>query len=147
MICSWFLQHLKDCFHINLTLMPPHTTWLDFSNKDVPDGICLKGVTLLHKTLCLKEWFKLFTCPQSQQIKVTESVYSCLVLQDATSLLMKLITFNRLRKNSRVAYNKAYNNQKKLFVIILKEHILFDNPVFKALEFSLSQLNQWYTIN
>ena len=62
---SRFLQHLEDCFHMDPALMPPHTTWLDFGNKDVPDGTCSEGVTLLHKTSCLEEWSKLFACPQS----------------------------------------------------------------------------------
>ena len=110
MTCSQFLQHLEDCFHINLALMPSHTTWLDFSNKDVSDRICSEGVTLLHKISYFKKWFKLFACPQSQQIKVTMSMYPCLTLQDAASLLMELTVSNGLRKDSEMAYNKAYNS-------------------------------------
>ena len=74
-------------------------------------------------------------------------MYSCLVLQDATSLSVELTVSNGLHKDSGVAYNKAYNSQKKLFVTIFKGHTLFDNSVFEAFGFSQSQLDQWYTTN
>ena len=69
-------------------------------------------------------------------------MYSCLALQNAASLLVKLTTFNGLHKNSEMVYNKTYNSQKKLFITILKEHTSFNNSVFEAFEFSQSQLNQ-----
>ena len=74
-------------------------------------------------------------------------VYPCLALQDAASLSVELTASNGLRKNSGVAYNKAYNSQKELFATILKKHTPFDNPAFEALGFSQSQLDQWYVTN
>ena len=127
--------------------MPSHIIWLDFGNENVPDRTCLKGVTLLCKTLCFAEWFKLFACFWFWQIKITVSVYSCLALQDTTSLLMEFTMFNRLCKDSEVTYNKVYNSQKELFITIFKEYTLFNNSAFEALEFSQSQLNQWYVTN
>ena len=147
MICSWFLQHLKDCFHIDPALMLSHIIWLDFGNEDVLNGMCLKEVTLLHKISCFVKWFKLFVCPQSQWIKVITSMYPCLVLWDVVSLLVELTVFNGLCKNGGVIYNKAYNSQKKLFVTIFKGHTLFNNSVFEAFRFSQSQLDQWYVTN
>ena len=142
-----FLQHLKDCFHMNPALMPSHTIWLDFSNKNVSDRMCSEEVILLCKTLYFEKWFKLFVCSQFQQIKIIMLMYSCLALQNAASFSVEFIVFNELHKNSEMTYNKAYNSQKKLFITILKGHILFDNPAFKALGFSQSQLDQWYMIN
>ena len=69
-------------------------------------------------------------------------MYPCLALQDAASFSVELTAFNGLCKNGEVVYNKAYNNQKKLFITIFKEHTLFDNSAFEALKFSQSQLDQ-----
>ena len=141
MMCTWFLQYPKDCYHMDPALMPSHIIWLDFSNKDVSDGICLKEVTLLHKILCFTEWFKLFICFWFWWIKIIMLMYSCLTLWNAASLSVEFIMFNELCKNSGVVYNKAYNSQKKLFITIFKEHTSFNNFVFEIFEFNQSQLD------
>ncbi|KAF1980669.1 hypothetical protein K402DRAFT_275717 [Aulographum hederae CBS 113979] len=127
--------------------IPEGDRWHDIAAEDVPNtrpgGI---GVTLLHKTHCLKRWADLFHHPEQGKTCTKESMYYWSLTRDAGAASVELTLTNPLRSEGGMAYHKSYNICKERFATPFKGLQPFDNPQFEGLAFSQEMLGSSFLV-
>ncbi len=136
-----WLAHLRSRFDILKKIMLE--AFVNYAFKYV---LFVKAHTLIWKIFCLRAWIANFHDLIARGIRVAITCYSFLLLRDERSCLIELLPFNSLRENDGLAYYKAYNLSKNLFVNSL-DVLLFAHSWFETLIFSAAKLKQWYNIN
>ena len=105
-----------DYFQVNIAIK---NTFNNSSN--------FKGYILLYKTFCLRDWFNCFINRRSGKVYIKLNCYSFILIIEAGFISVKLTANNCWYKDSGLIYNKVYNINKEMFIMLLKKWGLYFN--------------------